>query len=100
MDRPKAEFSFFLARIIHEDWVSEILFCATNMLTRQCLRHIGRLSLDRFYRDRAFVVSRDFFQAGDVGFRPAARHFRWWCRAVEGRRASLRIDRSYVWLFR
>src|ERR1035441_10428848 len=40
-------------------------FCATNMLTRQCLRHKERLSLDRFYRDRVFVVSRDFRQAAD-----------------------------------
>src|SRR5664280_1690248 len=74
-------------------------FCATNMLTRQCLRHIERLSLDRFYRDRAFVVSRDFRQAGDVGIRSAAGQFRWRRRAVESSRASLWIDRKDVRLF-
>src|ERR1039457_4374412 len=69
-------------------------FCATNMLTRQCLRHIERLSLDRFYRDRAFVVCRDFRQAGGVGIRPAARQFRWRRGTAESGRDSLRNDRQ------
>ena len=68
------------------------------MLTRQCLRHIERLSLEPFYRDRAFVVSRDFRQAGDVGIRPEAGQFRWRSRAVESSRASLWVDRQHVWL--
>src|SRR5665647_14641 len=74
-------------------------FCATNMLSRQSLRHIRRLSLDRFYLDRAFVVSRDFRQAGDIGIRPEAGLLRWGRRAVESGRTPLRIDRQYVRLF-
>jgi hypothetical protein len=31
---------------------------ATNMLTRQCLRHLERLSLERFYRDTVLFVFR------------------------------------------
>ena len=77
-----------------------INFCATNMLTRQCLRHIQRLAIDRFYRDRAFVASSDFYQTGDVEVRPAlARQFRWRRGTDEGSRTLLWIDRRHVWRF-
>ena len=45
--------------------------CATNMLSIQCLKQSGRLSLGRFYRGTVLFVCRSVFEvSGDGGVAP------------------------------
>src|ERR1022692_3245244 len=50
---------------------------------------------DRFYRDRVFVVSRDFCQADQDDIRSAAGLLRWRSGTSENCRTALWIDFQY-----
>jgi hypothetical protein len=66
--------------------------CIKNMLSRQCLKQQGRLSRDRLYHDRVFVVPQAFQQAGGIALRSVAGQFRWRSHFAEGCRPPLQID--------